>query len=360
MAAISPDLLAEAGWSAPTGYLNTALRGLPPRASVDAAHRVIDKWGRGALDWVGWLDQLIEIRERFAALVGVAPHRVGVGHTAASLVGIVAANLSQGSRILVLDHEHNSNTIPFRHSGKGLVLDPVAPRDLLPRLAEGGYAAVAISAVQSSDGTIADLPALRELADKTGALLCVDATQALGWYPVAVDLCDVLVSASYKWLMGPNGPSFIVVREALIERLRPLAPNWFACVEPHAAPYGVDFELARDARRFDVVPGLISIAGLLPSLDLLQRIGIATVCAHNVGLAAQVRAELRLPESGSAIVAFERPGAGERLQSAGLVVTTRGHRVRLAFHIYSRQADVDAVIAVLGGAEAPLSKEAMR
>ena len=33
-------------WQAPAGYFNTALRGIPPRTSVEAAHRTIDLWSR--------------------------------------------------------------------------------------------------------------------------------------------------------------------------------------------------------------------------------------------------------------------------------------------------------------------------
>ena len=62
-------------WQAPTGYFNTALRGIPPRASVEAAHRTIDFTNRGELDWKTWLDEVDAIRAEFATWIGVEPAR---------------------------------------------------------------------------------------------------------------------------------------------------------------------------------------------------------------------------------------------------------------------------------------------
>ena len=78
-------------WNAPRGYFNTALRGIPPRASIEAARRTLDLWSRGELDWVPWLDELDHVRRAFATLVGVSPAQVGIGHTTAALVNVVAA-----------------------------------------------------------------------------------------------------------------------------------------------------------------------------------------------------------------------------------------------------------------------------
>lgn len=335
-------------WQSPHGYLNTALRGLPPAPSVSAAHDIVARWASGALDWVAWLDEMIELRSAFARLAGVPSEQIGVGHTTASLMGIVANNLRTGGRVLVLEHEHNSNTIPFLHGFRNVTVETCKPENLWSRFADGRFDALCISAVQSRDGAIADLPRLRAIADETGAWLCVDATQAVGWLPMDLGLCDIVATSSYKWLMGPNGPAFIYARQDLIERLKPLAPNWFACTDPHAAPYGVDFDLAVDARRFDVVPGLISVAGLKPSIDLLAELGSDRIHAHNVGLARQLRGAIGLPETGSAIVALTQDGAAERLARAGIRCTARQDWVRLAFHIYNSDQDVAAVLDALG------------
>lgn len=353
MRGIVGELLSDADigdlWDVAPGYLNTALRGVPPRASVRAARLLLDGWANGTLDWQQWLDAIDGVRSAWAELMGVAAAQVGIGHTAASLMAAVARALPPGARVVTLAQEHNSCTIPFRHAGDGLVVESVAPEALHDRLVRGSYAALSISLVQSLDGAIMDLAELRPLVDRAGALLCVDATQAAGWLAFDASVADVLTCASYKWLMGPNGPAFAWARPALLHRLRPATPNWFAAEEPHAAPYGADFELAADGRKLDVVPGLLSLAALKPSLDLLLRIGVPRVQAHDRALAAHVRAGLGLPETGSAILSARHPAAAAALRQAGLVFTGRGDRIRLAFHLHNRLPDAERVLEALDG-----------
>jgi len=334
-------------WNASRGYFNTALRGIPPRSSIEASQRTLDLWSRGELDWVPWLDALDEVRREFATLIGVSPAQVGVGHTTAALVSVVAANLKSGSRVLVPEFEHNSNTIPFiAQEYRGITVDTAPLRDL-PGHISADYAAVALSLVQSLDGSIADLAAVSQACRRSEALLCLDVTQAAGWLPFDARLADVIVCSSYKWLMGPNGPAFIVLRPDLVDSFRQLQPNWFACEEPYAAPYGIAFPAARSARKFDVVPGLISAAALLPSLVLINKIGVSNIHRHNTELAAALCGRLNVPYSGSAIVMLEMPGALEKLKRYGIRASIRGDRVRVAIHIYNTAEDVDALLDVI-------------
>jgi selenocysteine lyase/cysteine desulfurase len=334
-------------WNAPRGYFNTALRGIPPKASIEAAKRTLDAWSRGELDWVPWLDELDKVRAEFAALVGVPLAQVGVGHTTAALVNVVAANLKPGSRVLVPEFEHNSNTIPFmaqRH--RGITVD-TAPLPEITRRISSDHALVALSLVQSLDGSIVDLAAVSQACRRSGALLSVDVTQAAGWLPFDATLADVVVCSSYKWLMGPNGPAFIVLRKDLVDSFRQLQPNWFACEEPHAAPYGTDFPAARSARKFDVVPGLISASALLPSLALINRLGVSNIYRHNTQLAATLCRRLNVEHNGSAIVILHVPGASERLKARGIRATVRGERIRVAIHVYNTAEDMDELVDAL-------------
>lgn len=334
-------------WNAPRGYFNTALRGIPPRVSVEAAHRTLDLWSRGDLDWTKWLDELDKVRRDFATLVGVTPAQVGIGHTTAALVNVVAANLKSGSRVLVPEFEHNSNTIPFAaHRHRGISVD-TAPLSKFPGCIGAAHTLVALSLVQSLDGTVVDLPATSQACRRVGALLCVDVTQAAGWLRFDASLADIIVCSSYKWLMGPNGPAFIVLRADLVDSFRALQPNWFACEEPYAAPYGVEFPGAISARKFDVVPGLISASAMLPSLALINQIGVDEIHRHNTQLAAALCDRLNVAYNGSAIVMLDVPDAIHKLPAHGIRATVRGERVRVAIHIYNSMDDIDALAGAL-------------
>ena len=59
---------------------------------------------------------------------------------------------------------------------------------------------IAVSHVSYLTGERHDLAALRVLADRVGALLVVDFTQAAGWMPIDASVADFGFSACYKWL----------------------------------------------------------------------------------------------------------------------------------------------------------------
>lgn len=325
------------------GYLNTALTGLPGIAAVDAARRVLDDWANGTLNWTDAVDQLDVARRAFAAFVGVSPERIGVGHTVAATLSGIAANLPDGAVVLVPEGEHNSNIYPYLHQAPRGVRLEFAPLEQLADTLRPHHAAVAFGLVQSADGRIADLPAIAAAARDVGALTLVDVTQACGWLRFDPDLCDVFVSACYKWLMTPNGPAFVGLGQRMLGQLRAGHRSWIDNVDVHAAPYGSGGQLASDARRFDVVPNFIAIAAAAQSLNLLAEIGVARIEQHNLGLVRRFCAGLDLPPHPSAIISID---AGTLSSISGnLSATVRSGRARFSFHLYNDDADVDAAIA---------------
>ena len=324
------------------GYLNTALTGLPGPAAVEAARGVLDAWASGTLNWAEAVDQLDVARRAFAALVGVAVELIGVVQTAAGTLSAIAANLPDGAVVLAPEREHNSNIYPYMHQAHRGVRMEFAPLEHLAQAVRPHHAAVAFGLVQSADGRIADLAAIAAAARDAGALTLVDVTQACGWLRFDADLCDVFVSACYKWLMTPNGPAFVGFSQRALHEMRAGHRSWIGNVDVHAAPYGPGGEAALDARRFDLVPNFIAIAAASRSLDLLASIGVAKIEAHNLALVRRFCAELDLPRHDSAIISVD---AGSISSISGnLSATVRSGKARFSFHLYNDDDDVDAAV----------------
>lgn len=73
-----------------------------------------------------------------------------------------------------------------------------------------------------------------------------------------------------------------------------------------------------------------------------------TIHEHDVALADRFRAEADLKGSGSAIVSLPAPeGAAERLAEAGIKAAVRDGRLRVSFHLYNTDADVDHLLEAL-------------
>lgn len=71
---------------------------------------------------------------------------------------------------------------------------------------------------------------------RRGALLCVDATQALGGVPASVEGVDFLVSSSYRWLVGSHGLAVVYAAPALRERLRDATSGASNLIHPSMEP----------------------------------------------------------------------------------------------------------------------------
>jgi len=69
-----------------------------------------------------------------------------------------------------------------------------------------------------------------KLAHERGALVLVDAYQAIGTMPIDVHALgvDLLVAGALKYLLASAGLGFLYCRRDLVEQLRPTATGWFA------------------------------------------------------------------------------------------------------------------------------------
>jgi selenocysteine lyase/cysteine desulfurase len=81
----------------------------------------------------------------------------------------------------------------------------------------------------------------------------------------------------------------------------------------------------------------------LPWLASLDR---AEIEAHALRLAARVRTELQLPHEPSAIVSIPT-AAADKLRDAGIRASIRAGAVRVGFHLYNTEDDVDRLLDVL-------------
>src|ERR1700754_1631644 len=147
------------------GDLNTPSIGVPPRVVSAAVSAAVDTWAHGRASAPSFDADVATAREAFAALVGVPTRSVTIGGGVSPLIGTVAASLPAGTRVLTAEREFTSVTFPFAAHGHEVV--ECALGCLAERAVDGaGYDVVAASVVASADGSLADLEALRTIADR--------------------------------------------------------------------------------------------------------------------------------------------------------------------------------------------------
>ena len=333
-------------WDATGVYLNTASYGLPPKPGWEALQAALEDWRGGRTSWEHWGDATERSRAIWAELVGVTPDDVAVGATVSGLVGLVAASVPDGARVLSPDIEFTSNQWPFSAQGRGIEVETV-PAAKLAEAIDARTDVVAFSAAHSATGEVTDLDAIADAAAHHGAMTVLDATQACGWLPLDASRFDIVTCAAYKWLMSPRGTVFMSVARERRDAIVPHAAGWFAGEDVHSSYHGPPLRLAANARRFDTSPAWFSWAGTEPALKVVLDTGVDTIHAHNLRLANAFRRGLGLEPSNSAIVCADVDDAEARLRAAGVMAATREGQLRTSWHLYNNEEDVARALDAL-------------
>ena len=231
-------------------------------------------------------------RERIGRFINASGEEIAITPNTSHGANLVALGLDWQGRaieLLLCDNEFPSNALPWlalRSRGVDVVeLDTQRERltpDRLRRELTSRTRAVTVSWVSYSDGYRHDLAGLAEVAHAGGALLCVDAIQGLGAFPLDVRATDIdmLYTAAQKWLLGLQGVGFIYVRRDLIDRLLLAMPGWRS-VEDIWDFHNHDQGFSPHALRFE--GGTVNLLGTLSmtsSIGILERAGIDAIAAH--------------------------------------------------------------------------------
>jgi selenocysteine lyase/cysteine desulfurase len=358
-------------------WLNHASYSPPPRAATEAMARFATNLSLGQVREGGWTDGLDRTREKAARLVGCRPDDVAFLKSAAEGIGVVALGLdwNSGDQVIVYDQEFPAGAYPWLNLGHAgvevrLVRDGGRHRfevQDVEALMTPRTRVVCVSLVSFSNGFRAPVEALGRLCRNWGALLVVDATQALGALRVDVGRlgCDVLVAHGYKFMMAGFGTALCYFSPRMRERLRVPEPGWKSLRDPNGEDvvpeHGLDF--AEEARRFEPgIPDMASIAAMDACIDLVQRVGPAEIERRVLDYGAALTSALE--SRGHRVVSSTREGersgivsmAGEafdpvdlqrRLTDARVACAVRAGRLRLAFHFYNDESDLARLLECL-------------
>jgi selenocysteine lyase/cysteine desulfurase len=167
--------------------------------------------------------------------------------------------------------------------------------------------------------------------------------------PVRAADFDVTVCGTYKWLCAPRGTAFLTIAEDYQDQVSAINAGWYAGESVWDSVYGPDMKLAPDARRFDTSPAWMAWVGTAVALQLFASADPFTLLTHGTTLADALRAGLQLPPAGSAIVSLPDLDGDvrSRLLDAGCTVAGRAGMVRLAFHVWNDESDVERALNVL-------------
>jgi cysteine desulfurase/selenocysteine lyase len=227
----------------PLAYLDSAASSQKPRQVLDAMTSFYEtsyaNIHRGVYDLGERATEAYEgAREKARGFVNAESSReiVFTRNVTAALNLVAYAwgldNLGPGDVVLVTEMEHHSNFVPWQYiagrTGAEFLAIPVDDQgelqlDELDALASRGrLKIVACTYVSNSLGTINPIERLTTWAHEHGALMLVDAAQAVPHRPVDVQAlgCDFLGFTGHK-MCGPTGIGVLWGRRELLEAMSP-------------------------------------------------------------------------------------------------------------------------------------------
>jgi selenocysteine lyase/cysteine desulfurase len=352
-------------------YLNHASAGILPRSSQERiAEFVRAQSESGVLGTFAHDVRMPEYRERIGNFIGASRAEIATVVNTGAGANAVALGLDwrPGDEVLFCENEFPANAVPWlalRRRGVNVRMLSVQHErltpDVLHRELSPRTRLVALSWISYADGYRHDLAALARVAHDSGVLLCVDAMQGLGAFPLDVRKADVdaVYAGAGKWMLGLHGVGFLYLRPALLERLQLAMPGWRS-VENMWDFHNYEQPLTRQALKFEGgTPNLLGTISMVCAIDLFERSGPPEIAGHILALTDRLCeglnrlgaeiSSVRGKSTSSGIVTFRLPGQdsmelGERLQREGIVTTYRSTGVRVSPHGYNTNEEIDILL----------------
>ena len=295
--------------------------------------------------------------------------------------------INSTDRIVVTEMEHHANLIPWqqlaKRSGAELKWFEVTSdgRLDLSNLAEiitPNTKVVALTHQSNVLGTVNPLSAIVARAHEVGAVVVLDACQSAPHMPVSVKELDIdfLTFSGHK-AIGPTGVGVLWGRASLLKDLPPFLFGG-SMIETVTM---TDATWAPSPRRHEAgVPNMAQAVGLAAALDYLMQIGMDNIYKHEQELGGYLLKRLQeIPDlklvgplemdDRGAVASFtlgdiHPHDLGQYLDSQGIAVRTGHHcawpltrklgvqaTTRASLYLYNDEADVDALIAGILGAQ---------
>ncbi len=386
----------------PLVYLDSGATSQRPTSVLDAerrfaetSHAAVHRGAHALAEEA--TDAYEDARARIAGFVGARAQDVVLTKNATEGLNLVAYSLGNaghtpgaehlalgpGDEVVVTEMEHHANLVPWqelcRRTGATLRWYGVTDDghlDLGSLELSQRTKVVALTHASNVLGTITPVAELVRRAKAVGALVVLDACQSVPHLPVDLPALGVDLAAwSGHKMLGPTGIGCLWGRGDLLDAMPPFLTggSMIEVVRMERSTY------AAPPQKFEAgVPMVSQAVGLAAAVDYLEAIGMDAVAAHERALAARLLAGLEdlggvrvvgppLVEGTErgGTVAFVVDGVhahdvGQVLDSRGVAVRVGHHcawplhrrlgvqaTVRASTHVYSTEADVDALLAGL-------------
>lgn len=354
-------------------YANSCSQGALSVEVRAAYERYLSDWDEKGAPWNLWIEQAEGVRARFARLINASTDEIAVTTSVSAGVSSLLSGLRHPegrNKIVISDFEfptigqitHAQELVGKKVHHVAAASDATIPLDRLAETIDDETALVAITYVSFRNGTKTDIAEVIRIAHDAGALVLVDAFQAVGAIPIDVRELDVdfLAGGTLKYLLGSAGLGFLYCREDLLPQIIPTQTGWFADEDIFEMDV-FDYSPSSTARKFESgTPPIPNIYAGIAGMDLMDEIGVAATERHVVRLADllidgldRIGAKMVTPHDPAkrgpmiAVATTDESAMVGALAEDHVLTTARDGNVRLSLHAYNSEEDIAAMVAGL-------------
>lgn len=352
-------------------YINSCSQGALSDSVRAAYDEYLTGWDERGAPWDYWVERTELARATFARLVGGEPDDVAVTTSVSAGISSLASAVGFAERCKVVISDFEFPTVgQIWHAqelrGAEVVHVPAdgseIPLERFEQAIDEQTAVVSIAAVCYRNGARLPVEEIARIAHDRGALVVLDAYQAIGTYPFDVRELgvDILAGGALKYLLGSAGLAFMWCRPGLSEELLPTQTGWFADKNIFEMDND-DYSPSPTARRFESgTPPIPALYAGTAGMELLMEIGVAETREHVNGLNERLIDGLdelgatvvtpRSTEQRGALVCVastDAPRLVQVLGDNGVVTSERDGNLRVSAHAYNNGDDIDQLVAVL-------------
>jgi cysteine desulfurase / selenocysteine lyase len=348
-------------------YLNPAGGSPVSKSAADEGKRFYNEMLEfGDTYWETWLERTEKVRSELAKYIGASREEIGFTTNTSHGMNLVAQFLKDKGTVLTMRDEFPSTTFPWLNQKTEIkFVEPVNhtyPLSEIKKALTPDVKILITSYVQYCTGFRQDLEALGNFCKKNNLIFVVNATQALGIFPVDVEKCniDFLMFTGLKWATAGYGIGGLYINKKWLEAKHFPFAGWRSVNEPGKMD-NLDLDLKNEASVIESgCPHFPNIFALGGALQLFNRIGPKNMTERVLylnyllkekltGLGLEVICqEADKHRSGILIAKIANPKfvVGE-LSKKNIIVSARGEGVRVSTSIFNNEEDIEILISAL-------------
>ncbi|WP_299681947.1 aminotransferase class V-fold PLP-dependent enzyme [uncultured Dokdonia sp.] len=341
-------------------YLNTPASGLLPSPVLEyRQEHDLDFFVMGSAIKDNRGPALTTVREKVGALFSCAPNRVALVPNFSYGFNTLLEGVPTSKKVLLLENDYPSINWPFESRDFEITyaqIDDDLEKNVASAFAKAQPDIFAFSVIQYINGIKIDFEFLKQLkATYPETLFFADATQYFGTEAFDFDASaiDVMGGSCYKWMNAGYGNGIFLFKESVSEKVFPKTTGFNSLQGKYKAQEGSFLGRFEPGHQDTLNYGSLGVA-----IDIINEFGITAIENHIKALSEKARTaftergllEEAVVQRTSHSSIFNLKGDEalvHRLKAQNIMCILRGKGVRVGFHYFNTEDDLQQLLTVL-------------